>query len=603
METIARFELRRVLGRGGAATVYEARDGARGGRVALKLVAEKLNPSPARRARFLREAQLASDLAHPNLVHVVEAGEHRGRAFVAMELVEGVDLERVIRSGRPFPVEWTIDVLRQVCEGLHRAHLSGLVHGDLKPTDIRVNSDGVVKILDFGVAALKAEGRGDEPPLLSGIHYRAPELIEGRKPDARSDIFSVGAIFYELLASQKPFPADTITGVMFRIRHENADPASIPATGFSPGLEAIVLRALRRSPAERYASFEELRDELAALVREAAPRLAKREDEGAPAETEESAPDAATPQPEGAGLHAALDHARERGESDMALAIVRRLLDIDPDDLRARQVAEEVEAEGREREAEQLCAIALAYAADGEVELAAEITEKIERLSPWSPRYLQLQVYLDEEAARRDSEAHAAAARTSFLAGDLATAVAQAEQALAIFPTHRAAVEVREQALARLPPPREDMVRPEHAAPALEELRPAPREHPGRGDLASEADDRLAHDLEAALRPETQGEVKRDHKEEALNQPSGAPELGSSSSRLASALPSEPEDSSRNPVRTVRKTDIELLTTAALDRFLKGDHAGARRAASMALELDPQNRRARELLKILGALP
>jgi tetratricopeptide (TPR) repeat protein/predicted Ser/Thr protein kinase len=577
METIARFELRRVLGRGGAATVYEARDGGRGGRVALKLVAEKLNPSPARRSRFLREAQLASDLAHPNLVHVVEAGEHRGRAFVAMELVEGVDLERVIRSGRPFPVEWTIDVLRQVCEGLHRAHLSGLVHGDLKPTDIRVNSEGVVKILDFGVAALKAEGRGDEPPLLSGIHYRAPELIEGRKPDARSDIFSVGAIFYELLASQKPFPADTITGVMFRIRHENADPASLPATGFSPGLEGIVLRALRRSPAERYASFEELRDELAALVREAAPRLVKREDGESPAETEGPAPDAAAPPPEGAGLHAALDRARERGESEMALAIVRRLLDIDPDDLRARQVAEEVEAEGREREAEQLCAIALAYAADGEVDLAAEITEKIERLSPWSPRYLQLQVYLDEEAARRDSEAHAAAARASFQAGDLAAAVVQAEQALAIFPTHRAALEVREQALARLPPPRKD-----------------------------EADDRLADDLEAAVRQETRV-------------PSGqsrAADLEGSGSQPATALPPAPDDSSRHPVRAVspeavspgsdppsRKTDVELLTTAALDRFLKDDHAGARRAASMALELDPQNRKARELLKVLGVLP
>ncbi|HEY6548278.1 MAG TPA: protein kinase, partial [Vicinamibacteria bacterium] len=114
METIGHFELRRVLGRGGAATVYEARDPARGGRVALKVVAEKLTPSPARRARFLREAQLASDLHHPNLVHVVETGEHRGRPFVAMELVEGVDLERVMRSGRPFPAEWTVDVLRQV---------------------------------------------------------------------------------------------------------------------------------------------------------------------------------------------------------------------------------------------------------------------------------------------------------------------------------------------------------------------------------------------------------------------------------------------------------------------------------------------------------
>jgi len=582
METIARFELRRVLGRGGAATVYEAKDGGRGGRVALKLVAEKLNPSPARRARFLREAQLASDLAHPNLVHVVEAGEHLGRAFVAMELVEGVDLERVIRSGRPFPVEWTIDVLRQVCEGMHYAHLSGLVHGDLKPTDIRVNSEGVVKILDFGVAALKADGRGDEAPLLSGIHYRAPELIEGKKPDPRSDVFSVGAIFFELLASQKPFPADTITGVMFRIRHENADPASLPATDFSPGLEGIVLRALRRDPVERQASFEELRDELAALVREAAPRLAKREEGEAPAATEGPAgPDAAAPSPEGAGLHAALDRARASGESDMALAIVRRLLDIDPDDMRARQVAEEVEAEGREREAEQLCAIALAYAADGEVELAAEIAEKIERLSPWSPRYLQLQVYLDEEGARRDSEAHAAAARASFRAGDFPAALAQAEQALAIFPTHRVALEVREQALALLPP-----AGPE-AGPASEDS--ARPEH--------EADDRLAQDLEAALREELPPPSSPARQVPPI--PARPSVVAAVAAAPVGAAPAERAVSADPPSR---KTDVELLTTAALDRFLKNDHTGARRAASMALELDPQNRKARELLKILGVL-
>jgi tetratricopeptide (TPR) repeat protein len=587
METIAGFELRRVLGRGGAATVYEAKDQARGGRVALKLVAEKLNPSPARRARFLREAQLASDLAHPNLVHVVEAGEHRGRAFVAMELVEGVDLERVIRSGRPFPVEWTIDVLRQVCEGLHRAHLSGLVHGDLKPTDIRVDSEGVVKILDFGVAALKLDGRGDDAPLLSGIHYRAPELIEGRKPDPRSDIFSVGAIFYELLASQKPFPADTITGVMFRIRHDRADPSGLPPTDFSPGLEGVVLKALRRDPAERHASFEELRDELAALVREAAPRLARRDEGEAEGEAPKGAEGEEAP-PEGAGLHAALDRARENGQSEMALAIVRRLLDIDPDDERARQVAEEVEAEGREREAEQLCAIALAYAADGEVELAAEIAEKIERLSPWSPRYLQLQVYLDEEAARRDSEAHAAAAQASLRANDFQAALAQAEQALEIFPTHRIAMEVREQALARLP-----ATSPEGGASSREEERPEP-DGDARGTSAGEADDGLTDDLEAALRDEAA--VASSARPPETRTPTGAGVLAATPRARRGESPPPPTEPSS------RKTDVELLTTAALDRFLQNDHTGARRAASMALELDPQNRKARELLKILGAL-
>ena len=549
MEFVGRFELRRVLGRGAAATVYEARDPDRGGRVALKIVAEELTPAPAQRARFRREAQRASDLFHPNLVHVIETGEHHGRPFVAMELVEGVDLERVIRSGRPFPVEWTIDVLRQVCEGLHRAHLSGLVHGDLKPTDVRVNPEGVVKILDFGVAALKLDGRGDST-LVSGAHYRAPELPRGKRPDPRSDVFSVGAIFYELLTSQKPFPADTITGV-FKIGHENPDPAAPPSTEFAPGLEAIVLKALHRDPRERFASPEDLREELAALVREAVPRPAEPATSEAPAAEGPSAPEALAAGPEGAGLHAALDRARGKGESQLALAMVRRLLDIDPDDVRARQVAEEIEAEGREAEAEQLCAIALAYASDGEMEKAAEIAEKMERLSPWSPRYLQLQVYLDEEAAVRDSDAMAEVARQSLDRGDLDLALARALEALGLVPTHRLALLVKEKALL------------------------------GKG--GREVDDGLAGDLEAALRHEADAKAA----------------VASAASVLETSRRAEPPAADPPPTR---KADVEMLTSAALDRFLRDDHKGARRAASMALELDPQDRKARELLKILGAL-
>jgi tetratricopeptide (TPR) repeat protein len=483
-------------------------------------------------------------------VHVVETGEHHGRPFVAMELVEGVDLERVIRSGRPFPVEWTIDVLCQVCEGLHRAHLSGLVHGDLKPSDVRVNSEGVVKILDFGVVALKPEGRGD-PTLVNGVHYRAPEVLDGRKPDPRSDVFSAGAIFYELLASQKPFPADTITGVVFKIRHEDPDPAALPVTGFSPGLESIILKALRRDATERFSSMQELRDELAALVREAAPRLAEPVPAAVPTTDEPVAPSPPIA-PEGASsLHAALARARQRGESELALAIVRRLLDIDPDDGRARKVAEEIEAQGREAEAEQLCAIALAYASDGAVEKAAEIAEKIERLSPWSPRYLQLQVYLDEEMAARDAAGLAEEARQSLEKGDFSQALARSEEALALAPTQRLALLVREKALLSMGSP--------------------------------DADDGLAADLEAALV----------HEAEEKAAVAAAAVVLESHGRVGVRA--------QAPAST-RKADVEILTSAALDRFLQDDHKGAHRAAEMALELDPQNRKARELLKILGAL-
>jgi len=394
----------------------------------------------------------------------------------------------------------------------------------------------------------------------------------------------VGAIFYELLGSQKPFPADTITGVMFRIRHEQADPAALPPTDFSPGLEKIVLRAMLRDPQKRYSSLQELRDDLVELVKETAPKLAARRAgtvSPAPATlSPEEAPEAA---PDAASLHSALDRARERGESELALAMVRRLLDIDPDDARARQVADEIEAEGREREAEQLCGIALAYAADGEMEKAAEIAEKIERLSPWSPRYLQLQVYLDEEGARLDSERLAGAARERLLAGDCAGAQAAAEEALALFPMHRLAQEVRERARLGLAVPKAD---PEGAA-----------------------DDDLARDLADALFVESSAAPA------ASTSPEPVPAVAIPVTPSPPAAPALAEDPSRNPdsgdpasgasaveAKPSRPADVEILTSVALDRFLQDDHPGARRAAAMALELDPRNRKALELLKILGAI-
>jgi tetratricopeptide (TPR) repeat protein len=359
-----------------------------------------------------------------------------------------------------------------------------------------------------------------------------------------------------------------------------------------------------------------MREELGALVRDAAPRLAGKPAEEPAGESpagESPAGEGEAPPREGASLHSALERARERGESALALAIVRRLLDIDPDDVRARQVADEIEGEGREAEAEQLCAIALAYAADGEVEKAAEIAEKIERLSPWSPRYLQLQVYLDEEAARRNSEGLAVASRERLEAGDLQGALASAEEALALFPMHRIAQEVRDRARAGL-----DAV------------------------AAAAADHSLAQDLEAALQDEAKMAGPRVGQPAPSLEPGevpGPPPSGHPApATTATRGPTDPGDVAGRPTdvvaegarspapasaaqagdaRTVdggagdaesgganatRHADIEILTSAALDRFLQNDHAGAQRAASMVLELDPRNRKARELLKILGAL-
>jgi len=542
VETIGKYQVVKVLGRGGTGIVYEATESDLGLKVALKLVAPDVRETSVRRGRFLREARAAAALGHVNIVQIYEAGEHAGQPFVAMELVPGVDLEQAAKSSRPYPVVWVLDVLRQICEGLAHAHQGGLLHRDLKPSDIRVTPEGEVKILDFGIANLKSFERLDDLPALGSLHYRAPEQVEGGRTDRRTDVYSVGAILYELLARRKPFPADSPTGVLRRITHESPDPAALPATAFSPRLEALVMKALSRRPDDRFPSVEEMREELVSVVREAAPRLRERSASRAtpgPAPiasaTSTAPPDPVVPSPElsassasapsaedkqqqKAALHADLARARSGGAGQQALEICQRLLELDPEDEKARRAASEIETALQEHEAEQLCGMALAYAADGDLELATKIAERIERLTPWSPRYLQLQVYLDEESARRNAESFLAAARGHLAEGRLEEALVVAENVLTNDPAHQGALEVR---------------------------------------------DRAAQELKARRAAAGEDEARR---------------------------------------RDALLAQVESLTSAALDHFVQNDHPAARRAVEEVLALDPENRKARELLKILGVL-
>ena len=273
MQTIGKYEVEKVLGRGGMGTVYQARDPVIHRTVALKTMTPGVADTPELKARFLREAQAAGGLRHHNIVTVYDLGEDRGQPFIAMELVEGQDLEKIIQGRQPLSVEWKIDVLRQVCEGLAYAHRAGIVHRDVKPANIRVTSEGEVKIMDFGIAHLASSTMTKSGAMLGTVHYMAPEQVEGEKIDHRADIFSVGAIAYELLAYRRPFDADSLTQVMFRIVRESPDMTVLPPTEYSPGLEAIVSRALAKPLAERYQDLDEMRDDLERLVRETAARL------------------------------------------------------------------------------------------------------------------------------------------------------------------------------------------------------------------------------------------------------------------------------------------------------------------------------------------
>jgi eukaryotic-like serine/threonine-protein kinase len=266
--SIGKYEVLRLLGSGAMGTVYEARDPVLERRVAVKVLAPELARQHDLRERFLREAQAAGRLRHPNIVQVYDVGESNGRQFLAMEFVGGSDLERVIQDV-PLSIEWKLDLLRQLCEGLGHAHAHGVVHRDVKPANIRVTPTGDVKIMDFGVAQLQsATGLTKRGLVLGSVHYISPEQVEGKPVDARSDIFSVGAIAFELLSGKRPFDAESVTAVMARVAYGSADLDQLPRTPYSPGLEAIVMNALAHRPQDRYQSLEDMRAELQRLVRE-----------------------------------------------------------------------------------------------------------------------------------------------------------------------------------------------------------------------------------------------------------------------------------------------------------------------------------------------
>lgn len=251
------------------ATVYLAHHEGSGARVALKVLDAHLTREPELRARFEREFEAARQLDHPNIVRVLDAGHDRGRLFIALDFVEGTDLDRVISDPAKLTLEWKLDLLRQLIEGLFHAHELGIVHRDVKPANLRINPEGVLKIMDFGMARLRFSTLTRRGQLLGSAHYIAPEQLEGGPADARADMFSVGLIAYELLSARRPFEADSLPAYMARVTREAADPEPLSAGPYSPALEALVLKALERRPDDRFADLGEMRAELKRLVADA----------------------------------------------------------------------------------------------------------------------------------------------------------------------------------------------------------------------------------------------------------------------------------------------------------------------------------------------
>ena len=277
------YEIVSPLGAGGMGEVYRARDTRLKREVAIKVLPASLSADADRLRRFEQEARAAGILNHPNVTTVLDIGEHEGAPYVVQELLEGETLRQALAGGRLSPRR-AIEYAIQIAHGLAAAHEKGILHRDLKPENVFITRDGRVKILDFGLAKLThaeessqatnlpTATAGTEPGIVLGtLGYMSPEQVRGKPADARSDIFSFGAILYEMLSGQRAFKGDSAADTMSAILKEDPPDLSVTNQNVSPGLERIVRHCLEKNPEQRFQSARDLAFDLDALSNVSAP--------------------------------------------------------------------------------------------------------------------------------------------------------------------------------------------------------------------------------------------------------------------------------------------------------------------------------------------
>jgi len=258
-----RYEIQKLLGMGGMGAVYKARDMEVERVVGLKVIRPDLAGDPAILARFKQELVLARQVTHKNIIRIYDLNEADGVKFITMEFIEGEDLRSILlRDGKLSP-EAAAGIIVQVCTGLQAAHSEGVIHRDLKPSNVMCDAAGRVVIMDFGLArTVRGDGMTRTGMMVGTMEYMSPEQAMGKELDARSDQFAVGLIFYELLSGVMPYHAESAIASLVKRTQESAVPLTEVDASIPPGLSAIVAKCLERDPAARFASMEELTNEI-----------------------------------------------------------------------------------------------------------------------------------------------------------------------------------------------------------------------------------------------------------------------------------------------------------------------------------------------------
>jgi serine/threonine-protein kinase len=266
-----RYRVDGLLGNGGMAIVYCGTDTLLRRRVAIKVLRDQYATDDDFVKRFSYEAQAAAKLSHPNIVNVYDFGREDSAYYIVMEIVDGSTLGELLRDDRVLPEPVAVDYAIQIASGLAYAHRQGLLHRDVKPANILVTQDDVVKLSDFGIARAVSEhtlGVTQPGMVMGSVAYISPEQAQGKELDERSDLYSVGVVLYQMLTGTLPFTGETPVAVALKHVSEPAPAISPKATGASPAIAAIVARLLRKNPEDRFASATEL----ASALREARER-------------------------------------------------------------------------------------------------------------------------------------------------------------------------------------------------------------------------------------------------------------------------------------------------------------------------------------------
>ncbi len=274
---LGEYEILAFLGKGGMGEVYLARDPSLERKIALKLLLPDFTGDEARVSRFIREAKAVSALNHPNIITIHEIGETDGRRYIATEFIEGQTLRRQL-SARQLQIADTVEIVFQIAQALDAAHSAGIIHRDIKPENVMVRPDGLVKVLDFGLAKLtendatqsefdtqatSAASFKTGPGIVLGtVAYMSPEQLRGHEADARSDLFSLGVLFYELIAGRRPFTGETSSHVVVAILEQDPPPLTQFAPEISVELQRIIGKLLNKDAGQRYQSVKDLMADL-----------------------------------------------------------------------------------------------------------------------------------------------------------------------------------------------------------------------------------------------------------------------------------------------------------------------------------------------------